>query len=370
METKPQSLLELAFNHLEGFSIPRIGTFIRRYQASAIDHKDKKVMPPAKVFTLEKGEERIEHLQSFFRKRFDISPTKSEVWVEVLSSFIEKKIGEAGKLRVSGFGEISKNAEDGYKFQAEEIAQSDFFGLSPVGYKLGSAVKASEEDKKKAARNSVLANTTKVEDAPPPRRRRSWPIILFILLLAVAGTGFIFRAEVKTWLTDMGLLASNETPSGETTEPLALNDNDPEEGTDSEGAEEGTTVDTDPPIDNEGTGEEENPVNDPGEELVIEETDTPDTELAEEEVPYTLPADLGNRPQSGQYYLVVASGKEPAEVRGMARRIKNSKVLRPARAGNFYRISVFNSSSKKQVIQKMVELKKTHSNSWIYYLGM
>jgi DedD protein len=85
----------------------------------------------------------------------------------------------------------------------------------------------------------------------------------------------------------------------------------------------------------------------------------------------TAPAGkYGVRPDNGRYYLVVSSTQNGEEAEQTAKAIAGAKVLAPYSEPGYYKVSVFESKSKDQVIDKMVALKTQYSKSWIFWLGM
>ena len=82
----------------------------------------------------------------------------------------------------------------------------------------------------------------------------------------------------------------------------------------------------------------------------------------------------GEFAQSGNYYLIVAAAGSGDEAKRMLPKFRKGgarpKIIAPRGNGN-YKISVFQSTDKMQVINKMVQFKKTFPvKSWIYWPGM
>ena len=82
MQIDPQHSLQLAFQNLEAFSVPGVGTFKRKYFSADIDHSKKIVSPPGEHFVLEKGEALSDKLEDFYFRYLDLKIDRAKELVQ------------------------------------------------------------------------------------------------------------------------------------------------------------------------------------------------------------------------------------------------------------------------------------------------
>lgn len=395
METKPQETLELAFRHLDTFSVPGFGTFKRKYFPARVDTASKQVFPPSEEFVMEPGDEFVAILENFFFRFYKIKIDEAKDMVTRLRGHVVHELKTSGKLLVDGYGELRMSNGKEFSFTAKPGdvgAASQFFGLAPLDFTLGDAAakpKAKEVEKEKKVptpavivpeqeppRSVAAAVSAQGAKAQKPKEERSraglWAF-LFLLLAVGATAGIVYRAELGSGIQQLGWFSgSDEDPENPVVDSLA----------DDSSAHNGETLadavghdstdeanigeDQEDPIGEEVV--EDDPIADGpvAEEPVFEE---PVVEDVVEEPVVAFDETVGSRPSDGQYYLIVKSSKDPDDAKSIARNI-GGKILRPRYSGNYYRISVFNSPNKSNVIQKMVDLKSKFGKSWIYWNGM
>ena len=371
MKTDPKSTLELAFQTLDKFSIPGVGTFQRSYFPAHIDRDAKIIRPPGERFSFESGDGYVDRLEAFVAK----SGEKVLSGVGEIKSWLVRELKKGGSLIFPGVGKLELRQGKEVSFTAESDGPSQrgsFFGLPAVSYTLGTAgaaktAPAKTEEKKESKIALAKAEPEKpnkpqpvvtpvvtppvsetpvepdpvITDPEPPRRKRSraWIWIILILLLAGLGTtGIVMREQVREQLVSWGWI------SGDTEDPQPVDEPD---GTITDGTEV-----------TDGTDGEENPDGEGNEDWRdVEEPTFDPTEK------------VGSLAEPGVYYLVVASAKEPANIKQI-RREMGGKILRPRYQGNFHRVYTYRSANKDEVIAKMVETKGKYPNSWIYWMGM
>lgn len=380
METDSQKILTRAFQSLELFSVPGLGTFRRSYHPAHIDNDTKVITPPGERFVFERGEDYTDRLESFVAKTFDAGELAKDK-VKELRSWIVRELKKGKPLNFPGIGKLELESDKEVNFVAEAGADAsgDFFGLQPVAFTLGQpkaktpAPKESTPDLKKKAAVAVAAvavaataavataahtstqaqaaveTPTLVETvAPPKRKSRAWLWLILVLLLVGAGTaGVIWREQVREQLVTWGWM----TPSGGggSTDGAGLADGgDAGDGEVTDGGNLTVPVDS-----GDGTDGSEST-----DEVEVEETPVAEADEV-----------VGNFAQDGMFYLIVASGKDASSMKKMRRQM-GGKVIRSPYEGNYYRLANFQSSSKDEVIEKMVASKDKFPNSWIFWKGM
>jgi hypothetical protein len=424
MNLDPQNALNLAFKNLDGFSVPTLGTFKRVRVPAQIDHQKKRILPPQERFVLEPGEEMRGEFEDFLFRFYNIKINEAEELAVEVGNFLHETLRGQGQLRVDGIGTIRKDAAGEIEFVAEEgvLGQAaDFFGLQSVEYTFTEGAKATVEKKKEAAKESVLANTTVVE---PVRVRRKFPVgwVIFLLILVIGGgAAWKWQAELKMKLRSYGILKeapeivapigpseSDDFLTAEEKEAMAKIKADSiayaQAMEDSAAAQEVRLQDSlkaiadaaspSPKVEQKVTPKVEQKVTPKVEAKVTPKVEPKVTPKVEAKVtpkvepkvtpkvePKPLPAAIadamalndgkyGVRPENGKYYLVISSFENGAEAAEIAKGIAGAKVLVPHYQKGFYKVAVFESTSKSQVISKMVGYKDKFPKSWIFWPGM
>ena len=112
MTPDPKQSLHLAFQHLDTFSVPGVGTFRRRYFGAVIDHQQKKIDPPSERFVLETGESSLAQLEDFFFRHFDLQIDRAKALVQEAGEWVLGELKKAGSLVLPGWGELQKDEND------------------------------------------------------------------------------------------------------------------------------------------------------------------------------------------------------------------------------------------------------------------
>lgn len=357
MQLDPHTALQLAFQQMKEFSVPGIGTFKRRRAMAQIDHQKKRIQPPYEEFVLAEGEGALTAFEQFLGKTFGIAPREAQEFAVATGTYLKADLEQSGLARIEGVGTLQRNDAGEMTFRVEEGMAgqaADFFGLQAVDYTLGQSSKPTVEKKKEAAKESVLANTTVVQPTKPRRRFPvGWAIILVLLLIGV-GAAWNWQAELKVVLEDMGILDDGKGPTQEeiAAREKAMADSlaQMQHIADSIAAHEAHIRDS-----------------------LITATSHPKSGKKPPTKSKPRPSGdgmaHGMRPQGGHYYLIVSSYQDGAEAAKMAQSL-GAKVLVPPYQNGFYKVSVFESANKGQVIAKMVSLKDRYTKSWIYWPGM
>ena len=455
MEIDLRKSLELAFAHLDRFSVPGVGLFQKTYKKSEIDHRDKLVLPPEEVFSLQNegarldASKEIEILVNFFFQQFKTTLERARDAARDLGTLIVEEIDAYDSYVILGVGEIRRNEIGELRFIAqkdrEALTSDRFFGLAPVGYTIGGLAggeaetagkmnldgsasvpidvkaekvggeeqplrltkkpetKESEPDSGEPEVEKSDKEEVKIADQPPvekkqeptviqmdlksrqmkdkaeaqerldkmtpkepKKKRKAWKIIVTLLLI----WGLIFaviwyRGEIYNFA--QGLFNK---------QPVTLSDGTDSNGSDTDGSDaDGTDTDGSDTDGSDGsdlngsdTNGSDNDGSDTGSDPAIED----DSDTGENtDSDFTDFGEAGEAPVPGQHYLIVSSSKNGSYAEQEARKYAKSpykgKAVAPRAPGGFYKISIYNSSDKMEVIQKMVEWKDTfEEGTWIY----
>ena len=395
--------LNLAFQHLNAFSVPGIGTFRQEYKPARIDHLHGRISPPVYAFSLVNEEDEPSALENFLFTHFKVSINKAKEAVKSIGDLIKDEIKSFGKFVLLGIGEVRKNAGGAYELKADSTPEltsnTAFFGFSELGYSLKEAPVETEvvkkavvsaPEKKDDPKVVVASNEKKPDPKPVPKpkpepkpevkkqvsneptivymdkeskstphpgkqtsnegqtsRKKKFPwvlVILLLLLIGIGGTGVMFRGQIKSFIHKQGLFAGKVE----------------KEGPESAGKSDGPVTDTPPPVDTSlSVAKDSKPV----ETKLAPVTKTPKGEGA----------NIGRYPQKGYHYMVVACARDPFTAREISKTLDKSlynvEVIRPAGSVGFYKVVVYKSKDKDLVIHKMVEWKsdfQSKDGAWIY----
>lgn len=381
MTPDPQSTLQLAFKHLDAFGMQGIGLFKRVRVLAQIDHQHKRIQPPRERFVIEQGEEGIHEFENFVFRWFDLKMGDAVAFVQSISAQVQHVVQTEGHYRIEGIGTIRKDDEGAFEFVEEPgiFGQTaDFFGLQAVEYNVGESVKPSLEKKKEAVAQSVRANTTVVEPVCPRKKFPMGWLIFFLLLLVGAGAVWNWQVEVKEMLTKAGFIQQDRPTSS-----TPAKDQKREDSLRAESIARAKLITDSLTIlenhlkDSMAALASTQPHQKPATQSRIPDTapkhspSEPKAKLPSVSVDMALnDGKYGVRPENGHYYLVISSNEDGAEAAATASGIPGSKVLVPYFQKGFYKLSVFESTSKQQVIDQMVKLKAKYPKSWIFWPGM
>lgn len=414
MSVDPHTALLAAFRHLDEFSVPGVGTFRRVRQGAQIDHVRKRIQPPQENFVIEGGETHIRNLEEFLGRALGLEVPDRYEAVNAIAAHITDQLAQSGTLKVEGSGLLRRDESGDLQFQAEEgiLGQmGNFFGLQVVDYAIGEATKPNLDKKKEAARESVLANTTIVEPVRPRRRFPVGWLTLFILVGIGAAVLWNWQEPVRELFVKVGIMGdvsldptADSLAAAQRSTFLADSLQRERDKRDSIAQAEQRIQDSLAILaaNNGGRSPKPGPKVTPKPEPKVSPkpepkvTPKPEPKVTPKPEPKVTPKlepkvtpkpqpkvepaakgdmalnDLkfGVRPSAGTYYLVINSYQDGAAAAESAKGIAGSKVLVPYYQVGYYKVSVFESSSKSKVIDKMVSLKDRYPKSWIFWSGM
>lgn len=375
MKSELRQYLTQAFQHLNRFSVPGIGTFRRERVAARVDNFNKIVHPPGENFLLEPGEHYVSYFTDYFFHSMRMNHGAAEALTREIGQGVRSEVEAQGFYEIAGVGRLSKDRLYGYQLAPVNLDSPALFGLSAVPYSsLGAAAKAAETlsggEKEKVIANRLDENTTVVEPiAPHRRRRRVWPWVAVILLVGIGLSAWFFWPQIHTQLIAMGVV--DKTPLiTDTTQPEKVEAGEdpvtsmvlPPDSADNKEPLPGKNDHASTEVKTPGQEPGKEPVNPPVAKTPVKQ---PDMSPVISGAP-----DISVPSVAGTFYLIVASSHEMYDAASIAQSLSASKykvkVLKPAGDG-WYRVSVYSATDKMQVIQKMVEWKNDFPDkSWIF----
>lgn len=398
----PRQSLQLAFAHLDAFSVPGVGTFRRTRYSAVIDHQSGIIQPPGERFILERGETLVERLTEFYFRFLDLSISKAHEMVDAVAAFVLAEVRRGEGLPLPGIGKLQAGRQTamGVSTSQPELvlvpesgstqASGPFFGLSAIPYNLNMSKEIGQTEKVDAARRHTALRNAPVEPSRKPtkkRRKRSmqpFVIVFLLLVMLVSGAGIIWQDKFQAWLKQAGLLA-NDTLPGDT---LVA----PDPRTALLPVPKDTLPDMTPVAEVEQPKKAKSSLPKKEVEPVLVDATRPaepqkvapvkvlpKAPVAKE--PTSTPQDLsafegrGEYAQTGMYYLVVGARKDASEALRIAEQVSGNgvkaKVLVPKVEGPHYKIAVFQDPNKQKVINQMITWKdRFPEKSWIFWIGM
>jgi hypothetical protein len=402
MMLDPRQSLQLAFAHLEAFSVPGVGTFRRARYSAVIDHQSGTIQPPGERFILEKGESLVDRLTDFYFRHFHLSIGKAGELVQSVAAFLQLELQQGGAVAVPGIGKIQRSGASGFVLVPESglHAHSDnFFGLATLPYTLNTSSGVTQVEKADAARRESALRSVQVEPAPKPVRRsgtrlRGVVVTLLLLVMAVSGAGIIWQDEFQGWLKQAGWVGGTQTgdtllppgPESAVVDLTQLDTHDTEQPI-AAAHKEGQLAEQAKHPKSEIASPAVAPTSKPAppSASIKSKPARPAPEVKAQPQPAALPslgsADLadfdgiGEYAKSGTFYLVVGARKDAAGAQETARKITQNgikaRILVPRQPGPHYKVFVHADRTKSKVIEKMVAWKdKFPEKSWIFWMGM
>jgi|GEM_PF-2828901 hypothetical protein len=373
MAIDPRNSLSLAFQHLDLFSVPEIGTFRKVRQSAVVDHQSGKILPPCEKFVWEKGFDHSSALREFLSRHHQVPGGEVGHLPFRISDHLLSEIKSSGQASLSIAGVLKPSPAE---LGAFEIAPStlnlhpgDFFGLPTLSFNLSPKSESpTQTEREAAAKRYAALKDAPVEPAPKPVRRRgkrntgrNIVVVLLLAVMAASMGGIIWQDKVQTWMKSVGLVTTvseGQKPEVQTEKPVTVL--------------QPTRQQPVVKLDENNTA-------------VVKADDQP-VKHSESVVPpvtevENLISDLsdwngmGQHAQSGTYYLVVGATSDAVKAKEMATSMSKdgikASVLVPRAEGPMFKIVAFQSKDKSSVIQKMVEWKdRFPEKSWIFWMGM
>jgi hypothetical protein len=388
MVLDPRQSLQLAFAHLDAFSVPGIGTFRRARYSAVLDHQAGTIQPPGERFVLEKGEGMVDRLEDFYFRHMHLSIGKAGELVKSVADYLVQELQKGGTVGVPGIGQIQRSGASGFVLVPEaglRAHSEKFFGLAPIAYTLNSSSAVTQVEKVDAAKRESALRSAPVEPAPKPvRKRRSMRgvvVVLLLLVMAASGAGIVWQDEFQGWLKQVGWVGNTATdtllPPDPKTAVVDLNQMDtsdaaPEPIAQVEPKDEAQTAPiTEPATEPKVVPQPKVEPKPAPVQVMAEPNPAPDTEVAS----LAEFDGVGEHAEPNTYYLVVGARKDATSAKEIANKISLSgikaRVLVPRQAGPHYKIFAYADRDKSKVIAKMVAWKdKFPEKSWIFWTGM
>ena len=384
MTHDPRQSFELAFRHLDAFSLPGIGTFRRLRFSAVVDHQAGKINPPGERFVLEKGEGLVDRLVDFYFRFHTLSIGNAKALCDSVAAHIRAELEAGRMIQVAGIGTLSKSELSGYVLDASSdqvsaFAGSGHFGLAALNFNLNQHGASELNAKEEAAKRYAELKANRVEAAPKPIRGhkrkggvfRGVMVALLLLIMVGSAAGIVWQEKFQGWMQQMGWMSGPENPIGSDTLPAPKDSQAvvtlPQDTIDAALARNGKPTgkvkakkDLEPQL--VGTQ--------------VDRKKEPEKEKPSGSSPSLADwGSLGEQAVDGKFYLVVGARKDAEGAREIAGKITalgiKAKVLVPRIEGPHYKVIVYQDHSKAKVIAKMVEWKnKFPEKSWIFWVGM
>lgn len=348
----PRQALVEAFRRLDAFFIEGVGTFRKLSEPAHVE--GSRVLPPALRVVLENGQSAgVVSLSEPLQEWAQLDAIAAQSLVHRIAGWIRSTVQGKGKFLIPQVGEIVPDRNGGFKLESPAVAPG-FFGLGELELTLTRHRKEKQAEppvEPVAEKQPVVEPVVKAEATAPEikvrvpeervivkpvsRKGRALPILWLLLLVLLIGggaAGYIFRNEIRTKLTEWGWIDGGKTPGDSTTHHV-----------------DSLPIDTSA---GQHTGKVE-----PG------DGNEPDKGVVKGEL-------QAGAPVPGMHYLVIACVKDEAiatrSVNEMRAAGLHVTVLQKEWSEGTFKITTFESNSRKKVIDQMVKLKDKYPDSWIY----
>jgi hypothetical protein len=355
----PKNALSEAFQRLDAFFIEGIGTFRKVKDSARLDQG--KVYPPAARMVLESGNHSgAVALHEPIRNWFNLDEVAAKGIVQKIAAWIRVTLQRSGKFNIPQIGEIVTDKDGNLRLETPKISSS-FFGLTetditlpkltlpvlnppivtpPVIAPLVEKVKEAEKPAVEKVKPPRVEKPVLEHIVMPRKKRRAFPVLLMLFLVLLIGggvAGYIFREEIKTKLTEWGVIGSK-------TDTLVASNDSVRIADSLESVRLADSV------------------------RHAAELDSIAAKIKKNDG--ALSQDFAASPAPGMNYLVIACVKD----RTIAERSVNEMrtagidvtVLEKEYEGGFYKITTFTAANRNKVISEMVRYKDKYPESWIY----
>lgn len=350
METpEVQKMLALAFGNLSVFGIPKVGTFRKAFVSAEVDGTQKKIDPPGESFILETGDDAGRALEHFFISFLKLSSDQAKNWVKKISWSMMGELELGNVYGIEEVGELQK-VGNAIQFLGRKAQIGNYYGLGGLALELP---KSKDQQKEVVVKPEPIKSEVKISPASNTKKAKPIPVVEkvtkkasflwlvpVILFLGIAGAGYFFWPQIKNVLgLDSSSIAHSHNPEDSAKNKVDTN----------------AIVEANPSVDPNGSkGKASRKKRNPENEVIPREREV-----------------AGTKPVVGRHYLVVRSTAVASEAQEFAKELNpgkyNVRVIAPLKSNDYYRVTVFDGESKREVIQKMVSWKGDFpEKSWIY----
>lgn len=394
--------LRSAFKELEAFAIPNVGTFRKIYRAAEVEEHIPEVKPPMidLEFTSEVKEEVL--LTQYFTENIHMNFLEAENIVQNITFVITDSLKIEGKYHIEQIGTLIRNWDNEIAFHSvpenESFFSHEFFGLKPVSYQKNDYPESESFD------NVVEMLDNKYSKKSTSPNKIGWkPLVLlgsFTVLTVLTlvnrpdsmsdsllaneerlteegGKGIVNRDEREsisneslieierdvelTQMEDQYVEEESVTKIDDSSDPPLIAQNEsPKKYTDSPEKEfdPSTTA-------NRGLSQ-----GDGGTFRGIPEDNS--SRIKNDEA-YTrgLPSDLADDIKDVTFHVISASFSSYKSASKVLKELKkvhpSAKILSPSDENSTYRISIYSSTNKDEVIQVLNKVKNSgDDDTWVY----
>ncbi|MCS7297858.1 MAG: hypothetical protein RMK19_02210 [Bacteroidia bacterium] len=373
-----QAYIALLAAELPRFSVPGVGSFVWHVEKAYVDPKLGIVTPPRPVLKYEPGHRYQAETVAFFQEYFGSDAAEAEALLREVGRLASAYLKAANEMDLWKFGKI-KRIGGLYKIELAEGAPIPFaMELYEVSLRAGAASsvapppvptpqdKPKEKDKKDKPSLSDVPRARVVESPPSieeegdiekgeilpqpvavPRQRWGLMLVALALLISLlaAGVFWILRKRKPAQPVEIVLSKSRPTaePSSEVKPPSP---------------EKPTTSSTSPTL---TLPEKKSSEAKPSPSLP-----SPPSSPSKASPP-PPPKPSPSSPVSGRYYIIVGSYPSRSEAEEKARQFSGYSIeYLPGKEPGWVRISIFSSSDRMQVQQKLREIKTRVPDAWVY----
>jgi hypothetical protein len=218
---------QLAFRELRQFSIPGIGTFVKKLSGAQVDMAQNVIYPPTERFEFTPGGATYtRHFVELLERRQHMDADAATQTVEELGQALLKQLKARKQVEIPGIGKLSLEAGDTLAFAlTSQDPTLQTYGLSPVAYG-GRTEEVLEKDlpKQKKKGGTPAPRKTETQDAKAQalrkqkRRTRVLAVVVLLLLGGLTAGVISVWPEIERQLFKGQVKADDILAEGETSE--------------------------------------------------------------------------------------------------------------------------------------------------------
>lgn len=169
VEFKPYLLL--ALHELDHFSVPGVGTFVRRREKARFDPESNKLFPPQEVTELKRGDDMLDAFVQFLVVKTQKPRVEAENLAREIGTTVVQYVQSLVDIELEGFGTIKKGPYNLPVFEPVETdEQVENFGLVPVAIQLGGRKEVKPTPVEPPTPKTTAKPTAKPEAKATPKR--------------------------------------------------------------------------------------------------------------------------------------------------------------------------------------------------------
>lgn len=134
MSADYQTILTHAMRNLAAFSLPGVGTFVRKLVPAKFDPSGKQLAPPSHTFEITAEQPAaVVNLVRFIEQRTELSSEQAQQVAQSMGNWVSEYLKTVGNMDVPGVGRIVKQPDGSYTFTSDKADPTEgHYGLPTI----------------------------------------------------------------------------------------------------------------------------------------------------------------------------------------------------------------------------------------------